>query len=81
MTEVNAESSFGVDQLKSSLFDVPDEDLDGEDLDLSTGDNYSIGSNPVIENQQEQSRVLVSSVFLSILNSLLSGHLGTRHCL
>ena len=37
----------------SSLFDVPDEDLDGEDLDLSTGDNHNIGSNPVIENQQE----------------------------
>ena len=44
------------------LFDVPDEDLDEEDLDLSAGDNHSIGSNPVIENQQEQSRVIVSSV-------------------
>ena len=65
----------------SSLFDVRDEDLDGEDLDLSTGDNRSIGSNPVIQNQQEQSRVIVSSVFLSTLNLLLSGHLGTRHCL
>ena len=65
----------------SSLFDVRDEDLDGEDLDLSTGDNHSIGSNPVIENQQEQSRVIVSSVFLSALNTLSSGHLGTRHCL
>ena len=65
----------------SSLFDVPDEDLDEEDFDLSTGDNHSIGSNPVIENQQEQSRVIVSSVFLSTLNPLLSGHLGTTHCL
>ena len=65
----------------SSLFDVRDEDLDGEDLDLSTGDNHSIDSNPVIENQQEQSRVIVSSVFLSTLNPLSSGHLGIRHCL
>ena len=81
MIEVNAESSFGVVQLMSSLFDVPDEGLDGGDLDLSTGDNHSIGSNPVTENQQEQSRVIVSSVFLSTLNPLLSGHLGTRHFL
>ena len=70
-----------MDQLTSSLFDVPDEDLDGEDLDLSTGDNHSIGSNPVIENQQQLSRVIVSSVFLCTLNPLSSGHLGTRHCL
>ena len=47
----------------SSLFAVPDENLDGGDLDISAGDNHSIGSNPVIENQQQQSRVIVSSVF------------------
>ena len=64
----------------SSLFDVPDEDFDGGDLDISACDNHSIGSNPVIENQQEKSRVIISSVFLSTLNPLSSKHLGTRLC-
>ena len=51
----------------SSYFDVQDEDdedVDGEDLDLSAGDNRTIGTNPETDNQLEQSSIVSVSPFL-----------------
>ena len=57
-----------MEQLLSSHFDVQDkddEDVDGEDLDLSAGDNRTIGTNPETDNQLEQSSILSVSPFFT----------------
>ena len=49
---------------------MPDEDLDGEDVDLSAGDNHNnTGSNLVIENQRRSSIIIPSTTYY------LPGHL------
>ena len=52
----------------SSHFDVQDEDdeeVDGEDLDLSAGDNSIIGTNPETDNQLEQNSIVSVSPFFT----------------
>ena len=57
----------------SSHFDVQDEDdedVDGEDLDLSAGDNRTIGTNPETDNQLEQSSIVSVSPFFTVCVSV-----------
>ena len=57
-----------MEQLLSSHFDVQDEDdedVDGEDFDLSAGDNRTIGTNPETDNQLEQSSIVSVSPFFT----------------
>ena len=50
-----------MDQLLASLFDVQEEDLDEEDMDLITGGNYGTLSNPETGSQLEQSSTVLVS--------------------